>query len=257
MFLAIDIGNSNIVVGEWQEDHLRFVSRLATDKLRTSEDYAVTLNSIFELHGVEFSEIEGAIISSVVPQLTSSIANAVELVTGVNPLIVGPGVKTGLNIKIDDPAQLGSDLVGNAVAAVAKYPTPIIIVDMGTATTVCAVDKNADFLGAIIVPGLRLGLDSLSAAAAQLPYIALEVPRDIIGRNSIDSMKSGALYGTASMIDGLVQRLEERLGQKASVVITGGNAGKITEYCKTSINYDPNLLLEGLRIIYMKNTHTS
>ncbi|MDR3551865.1 MAG: type III pantothenate kinase [Clostridia bacterium] len=253
MILAIDIGNTNVVLGVWENDVLRFVSRVETDKLRTSDSYAVNIKSIFELYEVDQKAIEGSIISSVVPQLTHPMELAVFRITGKKPLIVGPGIKTGLNIRIDNPAQLGSDLVVDAVAALSKYPKPIIIFDMGTATTISVIDSNANYLGGALIPGLRVALDALSAGAAQLPQVELSAPPDIIGTNTIDCMQVGAIYGTASMIDGMVQRIEERLGSQASVIATGGNSGEIVAYCRTHIVHDADLLIEGLLRLYKRN----
>lgn len=253
MVLTIDIGNTNIVLGSWQDEKLKFVSRLETDRNKTRDSYAVSLKSIFELYEVNPAEIEGCVISSVVPQISVGMSNAVLKLTGKKPLVLGPGVKTGLNIRIDDPAQLGSDLVAVGVAALAKYTRPVIIVDLGTATKISAVDGTGSFVGCAIIPGIRIGLDALSDRAAALPQIDLSAPTEIIGKNSIDSMVSGAVYGTASMIDGMVQRFEERLGQKATVVATGGFSGDIVPHCKSKVIHDPDLLLEGLLIIYQKN----
>lgn len=253
MVITIDIGNTNIVIGEWEGDNLRLVSRVETDKHMTEDSYAVRLKSILEIYGVQFEKIEGSIISSVVPQITRQIAHAMEKLVGKKPLIVGPGIKTGLNIRIDDPAELGSDLAVDAVAALSKYPKPIIIFDMGTATTVSVIDSDGCFLGGAIMPGLRVGLDALSMNASLLPQVGLDAPNDIIGRNSTDSMKSGAVFGTASMIDGMSERIELRLGKKATIVATGGNSKDIVPYCSKEVIYDSNLLLEGLIKLYRKN----
>lgn len=253
MVLTVDIGNTNIVVGEWESDKLRFVSRIETDKSMTEDSYTVRLKNILELYSVQYERIEGSIVSSVVPQVTGSVVNALERLIGKKPLIVGPGIKTGLNIRIDDPGELGSDLCADAVAALSKYPKPIIIFDMGTATTISVIDGKGCFLGGAILPGVRTSFDALSQTASLLPHIGLEAPRDLIGRNTIDCMKSGAVFGTAALIDGMSQRIEERLGQKATIVATGGNSSYIIPYCKSKIIYDANLLLEGLIRIYRKN----
>lgn len=253
MVLTVDIGNSNIVVGEWEDEKLKFVSRIETDKTMTEDSYTVRLKNILELYGVQYEKIEGSIVSSVVPQVTGSVVNALERLIGKKPLIVGPGIRTGLNIRIDDPAELGSDLCADAVGALAKYPKPIIIFDMGTATTISVIDAKGCLLGGAIIPGVRTSLDALSQNASLLPHIGLEAPRDLIGRNTIDCMKSGAVFGTAALIDGMAQRIEERLGQKATIVATGGNSSYIIPYCKSKIIYDANLLLEGLINIYRKN----
>lgn len=254
MILAVDIGNTNIVLGVWDKKNLKFVSRLETDKLKTEDSYAIDLKSIFELYGLNRDEIEGSIISSVVPQLLRQMAAAVEKLTGKKPMVVGPGIKTGLNIRIDNPAQLGCDMVADAVAAIAKYPKPIIIFDMGTATTISVIDQKGCFLGGAIMPGVRVALDALSAVAAQLPQVELSTPQYVIGSNTVDCMKSGAVFGNASMVDGMVERIENQLGEKASVVATGGNSRDIVAHCRTHVVYDANLLLEGLLSIYLKNT---
>lgn len=253
MVLTIDIGNTNIVIGEWNGDKLRFVARMKTDSSKTCDEYTVALHSIFELYGVRREKTQGCIISSVVPPISAAVSGALERLTGKKPLVLGPGVKTGLNIRIDNPAQLGSDLVGESVAALAKYPKPVIIVDMGTATKISAVDADGSFIGCAIIPGIRIGLNALAEKTAQLPQIDLNAPEEIIGRNSVDSMKSGVVYGTACMIDGMVSRFEERLGAKAAVVATGGYAGDIVPHCRRGIAHDPNLLLEGLLYIYRRN----
>lgn len=254
MVLAIDAGNTNIVLGGWEGDELRFVSRLETDRLRTEDSYAVELQGVFGLYGVDAKQFDGAILSSVVPQLSRILARAVEKLTGTPPLIVGPGIKTGLNIRIDDPGQLGSDIVVDAVAALAKYPKPIIIVDMGTATTISVIDEDGVFRGGTITAGIRVSVDALIHTAAQLQQVEISAPDDIIGTNTVDSMRSGAVYGAASMIDGMVERISERLGKKATVVATGGNSGQILRCCRCGIIHDANLLLEGLIRLYRKNT---
>lgn len=254
MVFAVDIGNSNIVLGLWEGEALRFVSRLETNKLKTEDSYAIDLKSIFELYEVDLSSIEGSIISSVVPQLSRNMASAVERLTGKRPMVVGPGIKTGLNIRIDDPAQLGSDMVADAVAALQRYTPPIIIFDMGTATSISVLDAEGTFRGGAIMPGVRVALDALSAGAAQLPQIELAVPSAVIGSNTVSCMQSGAIFGTASMVDGMVARIEEELGQKASVVVTGGNSRAVSAQCKTPVSHDADLLLRGLLEIYRRNT---
>lgn len=254
MVLTIDIGNTNIVLGGWDGEKLGFVSRVETDKNMTGDSYAVRFKNILELYNVDLSEIEGSIVSSVVPQVTESVAYSLKWLTGKKPLIVGPGIKTGLDIRIDDPAQLGSDLVVDAVAVISKYPKPIIFFDMGTATTVSVIGSDGCYLGGAIMPGVNTGLEALSEHAALLPHIGLEAPKDIIGKNTAECMKSGAVYGTACMIDGMSKRLEESLGQKATIVATGGTARDIVPHCRCGVIYDENLMLEGLIKIYRKNT---
>lgn len=253
MILTVDVGNTNIVLGVWEDSKLRFVSRVQTEREKTEDGFAIEIKSILSLYEVSPQKIEGAIISSVVSQISTAIAHAIEKLTGKKPLLVGPGVKTGLNILIDNPAQLGSDMVVDSVGALAKYEKPIVIIDMGTATKIFAVDQKGNFLGCAIMPGIMIGLSALSDRTSTLPKIGLDAPRDVIGKNSIDSMKSGAVLGTASMIDGMIERFEKVLGQTATVVATGGFSGDIVKYCNRKIIHDPNLTLEGLYRVYQKN----
>ncbi len=253
MVFTIDIGNSNIVVGTVNRQGVLFVERMSTDHKKTELEYAILLKSAMEIHGITTNEIKGCIISSVVPPVTSVINRALEKLTGEKALVVGPGIRTGLNIKIDNPAQLGSDLVVDAVAGIAEYPLPLIIIDMGTATTMSAIDAAGNYLGGVIIPGVRVALDSMVSRTAQLPRISFEAPKKAIGKNTIECMKSGSVLGSASMLDGMIDRLEEELGQDATVVATGGIAPFITPHCKHKIVCDDTLLLKGLYLIYNKN----
>ncbi len=255
MILAIDIGNTNIVIGVIDKnDKIIFTGRLATDKLKTSDEYALLFSGMLEIKNINIKDIEGIVLSSVVPPLILTMKRAIKSLTGKTPLIVGPGLKTGLNIKIDNPAQLGCDLVADAVGAINKYPVPCMVLDMGTATTISVIDGEKNYLGGLIIPGVRISQDTLSSTTSQLPRISLEKPDNVIGKNTVDCMKSGAVYGTASMIDGLADRIEEELGESITIVATGGNSGSIVPVCKRDITYDEGLLLEGLNIIYKKNT---
>lgn len=253
MILAIDMGNSNIVIGGIDDTRTYFVERVTTNHGKTDLEYAVNIKDILEIHGLPLSSIEGAIVSSVVPPLTDVVLSAVNKITGKTPLLVGSGMKTGLNIKMDNPKTVGSDLIVDAVAALKEYPAPIIIIDMGTATTMSVIDQAGNYTGGIIFPGLRVSLDSLSSRAAQLPYIGLNTPSRVIGKNTIDCMKSGILYGNAAMIDGLIDRMEAELKASASLVATGGLASFVLPLCRHHIHYDDALLLKGLLILYQKN----
>ena len=246
MVFTIDIGNSNIVVGTVNRQGVLFVERMSTDHKKTELEYAILLKSAMEIHGITTNEIKGCTTSSVVPPVTSVINRALEKLTGEKALVVGPGIRTGLNIKIDNPAQLGSDLVVDAVAGIAEYPLPLIIIDMGTATTMSAIDAVGNYLGGVIIPGVRVALDSMVSRTAQLPRISFEAPKKAIGKNTIECMKSGSVLGSASMLDGMIYRLEEELGQDATVVATGGIAPFITPHCKHKIVCDDTLLLKGL-----------
>jgi len=253
MLLAIDIGNTNITLGGYKDDILSFTARLATDTALTSDQYAIAFKDILTLYGEDAYEVEDCIISSVVPQVGSAVAQAVGRLCEIVPLVIGPGVKTGLNIKIDNPAQLGADLVAGAVGAISKYTLPCVIIDMGTASTISVVDKNGCFLGGVIAAGVRLTLKALAENTAQLTSIHIEAPNSVIGSNTVDCMKSGLVYGTAAMIDGLLDRIESELGSTAAVVATGGLAKEIITHCDRTIMYDENLLLDGLKEIYYKN----
>lgn len=253
MILAIDIGNTNIVLGCIRDGKILFTERISTDHQKTDLEHAISVKTILELHQLEASDINGAIIASVVPPITSVIAEAVRKITGCSAMIVGPGIKTGLNIIMDNPAAVGADLIVGAVAAIAEYPCPLVIVDLGTATTMAVVDASRNYIGGMIMPGVRVSLDSLTSRTSQLPRISLDPPKQLIGKNTIDSMKSGVLYGNASCIDGMLERIEESLGQKVTAIATGGLAGRITPLCRHSIILDDELLLKGLLLIYEKN----
>ncbi len=256
MILAVDIGNSNIVIGGIQGMEILFEARLRTDATKTSDEYCIDLKMILEVYKVEASALEGAIISSVVPQVLNSMKTAVKKLTGHTALVVGPGLKTGLNIKIENPAQTGADLVVASVAALREHKAPIIVIDMGTATTVTAMDETGAFIGGSICPGVKISLDALTERTALLPGLQLDQPKRAIGRNTIDCMRSGIMLGTACMLDGLIERFEEELGSKATVVATGGIAKFIIPMCRTPIVYDKDLLLKGLAILYRDNTRS-
>ena len=243
MILAIDIGNTNIVLGCIEGKRTRFIERLSTDKGKTELEYAIHLKNVLEIYGVDPEELEGGILSSVVPQITEMFRKAAEKVIKAPVKVVGPGLKTGLNIIMDNPGSLGSDLVVDSVAAMAEYPLPLIIV----------VNNKGNYIGGMILPGVRTSLDALVANAAQLSQISLEAPKKIIGTNTLDCMKSGIIHGNASCIDGLITRIEEELGEPCTTVATGGLAKVIIPYCKKDIILDDNLLLKGLQIIYEKN----
>ena len=253
MLLAIDIGNTNITLGAFENDILRFTARLATVKGTTSDQYAVEIKNILELHGLKHTNIEDCIISSVVPSVGSAVSNAVSLLCNIIPLELGPGVKTGLNIKIDNPAQLGADLVAGAVGAISEYTLPCVIIDMGTASTISVIDKNGAYLGGVISAGVRLTLKALTENTAQLPAIDISAPKSVICSNTVDCMRSGLIFGTAAMIDGLLEKISEELGEVPTVVATGGLSKDIIIHCKNDIIYNANLLLDGLREIYEKN----
>ena len=235
MILTIDMGNSNIVIGGIDDQKTYFVERVTTNSGKTDLEYAVNIKSILEIHNVEIASIEGAILSSVVPPLNNTILSAVEKICGFRPMLVGSGMKTGLNIIMDNPKTVGSDMIVDAVAALRDYPCPIIIIDMGTATTMSVIDASGNYIGGVILPGMKVSLDSLSGKAAQLPYISLETPGKVIGKNTIECMRSGIMYGSAS------------------IVATGGLSKFVTPLCRHKIDFEDDLLLKGLLILYEKN----
>ncbi len=253
MLLAIDIGNTNIVIGGVLNDTIIFKCRIATDRTRTSDQYGVEIKNMIETYGVKTSDISDCIISSVVPPVFNSVRTGVWKVIGKEPLVVGPGIKTGLNIQVEVPSQVGSDRIVIAVAALAEHKAPLILLDMGTATTIDVVEPDNIYMGGIIVPGVRISLEALTGRAAQLPGISLDKPSRVIGKNTVDAMRSGMMYGTAATIDGLVDRIGEELGHPSTLVATGGMAQFIAPLCKHDIILDKNLLLKGLNLIYKKN----
>lgn len=253
MILAIDIGNTNIVLGCIDGDKCLFVERLSTVRTKTELEYAIDIKNVLDIYHIHRSDIEGGIVSSVVPQITNIVKLAVEKILKKEVLVVGAGIKTGLNIRMDNPAQLGSDLVVNAVAGIAEYPVPLLILDLGTANTVSVIDKNKNYIGGMIYPGIGVSLDSLTAHASQLGGIGIEAPEHIIGKNTVECMKSGIIYSSAAAIDGIIDRLQDELEGEATVVATGGLAKKIVPYCKRKVILDDDLLLKGLAVIYRKN----
>ena len=257
MILAIDVGNTNIVVGAIDCNRKKvFIERLSTVKTKTEAEYAIDLKIILELYHIDPAELKGGIISCVVPQVTSVIRQAVEKIIKRKALLVGPGVKNGLNIKMDNPASVGSDQIVGAVAVVEEYALPAIVIDMGTATTMSVIDRKGNYIGGVIMPGIKVSVDSLVSRTAQLQRISLDAPDKVIGKNTINCMKSGVIYGNASCIDGMIDRLAEEMGEGLSdikVVATGGLARVILPQCRHNIIQDDELLLKGLKIIYDKN----
>lgn len=252
MLLTIDIGNTNINLGIFNGDELTMSARLATERQKTDDQFAVDFVNIFSVYGIKTADIEGTVISSVVPEITVHIKNAVRRLTGKKVIVLSPGVKTGLNIMIDNPAQLGADLAAGAVGAT-EYPLPAFVVDLGTATKIFAVDENKGFRGCMIAPGVAISVKALTDTSSLLPAISLEPPKKACGTNTIESMQSGIVLGTAAMIDGLLDRFAEELGEPKTIIATGGLSSFITPVCKREMIYDSNLILKGLKVIYEKN----
>ena len=253
MILAIDIGNTNIVVGCIDDKKTYFIERLSTVRTKTELEYAIVIKNVLDIFKMSPKELEGGIVCSVVPQITQIVKLAAEKILKKEVMVLGPGVKTGLNIMMDNPGQLGADLVADAVAGLKEYSVPFIVIDMGTATTVSVVNGKKQYIGGMILPGIGISLDALTARASQLSGISIDAPKHVIGRNTIECMKSGVLYSNAAAIDGIIDRVEEELGEKATVIATGGLAKKIVSHCKKDIILDEDLLLKGLLIIYEKN----
>lgn len=253
MILAIDIGNTNIVVGCIEGEKILFTERISTNSAKTELEYVAQLSTLLELYKVNKDCIDGCILSSVVPQINYVVIKAVDKFLGINPMVVGPGVKTGLNILMDNPASVGADLIVNAVAGLAEYGAPLILIDMGTATTISVINDKNNYVGGLITPGVKVSIDSLVSSTSQLPRIAFDAPDKIIGRNTVDSMQSGIIYGQASLIDGIIDRMWDELGYTTRLVATGGMCQTVIPQCKHDIVIDNELTLKGLKLIYEKN----
>lgn len=253
MILAVDIGNTNIVLGCIEDDKILFEARMATDLIKTSDQYCAELKTMLSLFEVAPEDIDGSIISSVVPPVLNSFKTAIRKLTGCSALVVGPGIKTGLNIRMDNPSEVGSDLIVAAVAAIAEYGAPLLLVDMGTATTITAIDESGAFVGGCICPGVKISMEALTGRTAQLPGISLDEPRCAIGKNTRDSMRSGIMLGAAAMLDGLLDRMESELGAKVTVVATGGISKFVLPLCRRKMVYDRSLMLKGLKLLYARN----
>ena len=253
MVLAIDIGNTHILLGCFEDRKILFTELLSTDRSYTDLEYASLIKSALEFNVASFEDIEGAIISSVVPSVTGTIKIAIERFAKVDPIVVGPGVKSGLKIKIDNPAQLGSDLVVSAVAGIKEYGVPQINIYMGTATAFSLIDSEKTFLGTSIGAGMGIAAEALSSKTSQLPNIAFETPKKVIGTNTVDSMKSGLIYQNAALIDGMIDRIEEEYGEECVLVATGRYSSLVTPLCKRKIICDKELILKGLIEVYYKN----
>ena len=253
MILAIDIGNTNVVLGGIEGNDILFEARMATDSIKTSDQYCAELKNILALFDVVPSMIDGTIVASVVPPVLNSFRTAIRKLTGKSCLVVGPGIRTGLNIRMDNPTEIGSDLIVASVAAIHDYGAPLLIVDMGTATTITAIDKDGVYTGGCICPGLKISLEALTGRTAQLPGISLDEPQRAIGKNTRDAMRSGIMFGEAAMLDGLLDRMEQELGTPATVVATGGISKFVVPLCRRKLIYDRTLMLKGLNLLYQRN----
>ena len=253
MILAIDVGNTNIVLGWIEQGEIREILRIQTLTGETDAEYAIKLLQLLQISGIDPKGFEGAILSSVVPPVTSALTQAVKKITGLDCMVVGPGMKTGMNVRIDDPGTLAGDIVVGSVAAMVTYGYPCIVLDLGTATTAVVVDRDGCYRGGAILPGVKLGVRALAAGTSLLPDISITPPKKVIATNTVDSMRSGAVFGTAAAIDGLVDRMEAELGYSCRVIATGGLASCIVPYCRREIICDDDLLLKGLWVLWEKN----
>ena len=254
MLLCVDVGNTNIKTALYENDKIILRLRFSTDMRKTDDEFAAELHTVFKINGVDIGKIEGAIISSVVPKVTKPLCDAVKKLTGVNTIVVGPGVKSGLDLRIDNPASLGADLLCMCVAAKELYPYPSVIIGLGTATTIVYLNKNKCYCGGAITAGVNISLDALTNKGALLPSVDLNPPKKAICTNTEDCIKSGIIFGTACMLDGMIERFREETGEIAAVIATGGLAKSIVKYCKNDIVINDDLVLEGLKIIYNKNS---
>ncbi|MDY3301846.1 MAG: type III pantothenate kinase [Lachnospiraceae bacterium] len=253
MILTIDIGNTNIELGVVDEQGIVFQERISTDIDRTELEYAVLIKNALEVHSLTGDEITGSIMSSVVPPLVHIIKSAIKKLIGITPMVVGAGLKTGLDIKIDNPKTLGADIVVDSVAAKEIYGAPCIVIDMGTATTITVISKNGDYVGGVIVPGVRSSLEALVSDTSQLPRVSLSSPKRFICTNTIDCMKSGIINGQAALVDGMIDRFWQELGYRTNVVATGGLSRVIIPKCNHDITLNNDLMMVGLKLIYDRN----
>lgn len=253
MLLTADVGNTNIKLGIFDGDRLAYKLRFSTNDKMTSDEFAVELYTFFQIYDIDYRRINGSIISSVVPKVTQPLREAIEIVTGANSFVIGPGLKTGMDLRIDRPETLGGDLVCGCVGAYEKYGGPVIVVFMGTATVIAYVGENCVYYGGIIAPGVGISLDALTSRGALLPAVDLQAPKKAICTNTADCIRSGVVNGAACMLDGMIDRFQQETGKECKIVATGGLAPQIIRSCAHEISFEENIILYGLRSIYERN----
>lgn len=253
MILVLDVGNTNIVLGVYEKDELKHYWRIATNRNSTEDEYGLLIKSLFEHEGTSCQDIKGIIISSVVPPIMNALERMCTKYFGIEPLIVGPGIKTGLNIKYENPKEVGADRIVNAVAAIHAYGSPLIIIDFGTATTYCFIDEQGRYMGGAIAPGINISTEALYTKAAKLPRIEIVPPSNIVGKNTIEAMQSGIIYGYVGQVEGIVSRMKAQAKKQSKVIATGGLANLIAQEAKIIDIVDPLLTLKGLHLIYKRN----
>lgn len=253
MLFVIDIGNTNIVCGVYRDKRLTHSWRVSTDRQKTADEYGMLMSQLFANNGLRFDSVEGIAVSSVVPPLTPEISHMCVRYFGIEPLIIGPGTRTGLKIRYDNPHEVGADRIVNAVAAYECYGGPLIVVDFGTATTFCAISAGGEYLGGVIAPGIGISSEALFQRAARLPRVEITRPEAVVGRSTVRSMQSGILYGFVGQVDEIVRRMKTELGWVPRVIATGGLAALIASESTEINEVNSDLTLEGLRIIYEKN----
>ncbi|WP_046173323.1 type III pantothenate kinase [Domibacillus indicus] len=253
MIFVLDVGNTNTVLGVYEGEVLKHHWRIETNRNKTEDEYGMMIKSLFQHDGLEFGQIEGVIISSVVPPIMAALERMCEKYFHVKPLVVGPGVKTGLNIKYENPREVGADRIVNAVAGIHEYGTPLIIVDFGTATTYCYIDESSHYMGGLIAPGIGISTEALYTRASKLPRIEITRPETVVGKNTVSAMQAGILYGYVGQVEGIVSRIKKEANADPTVIATGGLAGLIAKECSMIDVVDPDLTLKGLLLIYKRN----